>query len=255
MEKYHGCGNSFIITAYDKKYENREFIKNICYDVDGFMMVKTNPLEMVLYNKDTSLAPMCGNGIRCFIQYCYNHNIINENENTVKTPSGNIYTRIINKNPFLVYVGLNEEYYTYIDNKEYTKKTYIINDTKYEISLVNSGVWHGIVIPTDFEKALLDMIILREYPEFQEWLNIDIVKIENNNIFVKTLERGVGYTKACGTGVSATYHILKKLNIITTNEIDIYTEGGKITAGKDDSPYIIGPSEFIEHIYLGNMDE
>ena len=76
MKKYHGCGNIFIITTYNKKYENLNFIKDICKDVDGFMMVKTNPLEMVLYNKDTSIAPMCGNGMRCFIQYCYDHNLL-----------------------------------------------------------------------------------------------------------------------------------------------------------------------------------
>lgn len=256
MKKYHGCGNSFIITQYNKKFENLKFIKDICKDVDGFMMVKTNPLEMVLYNKDTSIAPMCGNGMRCFIHYCYDHNLLDSDENIVKTPSGNIYTKIIKKDSIQVYIGLNEEYYTYIDNKEYTNVPYIINDTTYKISLVNSGVWHGIVIPEDFEKALKDMVILREYPEFQEWLNIDIVKITEQNVFVKTLERGVGYTKACGTGVAATYQILKKLGIINDESVEITTEGGKIIAGKNNTgPYIIGPSVYEKDIYLGNIDE
>lgn len=256
MKKYHGCGNSFIITTYNKKYENLNFIKDICKDVDGFMMVKTNPLEMVLYNKDTSIAPMCGNGMRCFIQYCYDHNLLESDTNVVKTPSGNIYTKIINKDPFLVYVGLNEEYYTYIDNKEYTNVPYIINDTEYKISLVNSGVWHGIIIPDDFNKALEDAKILRELPEFKQWLNIDIIKITNEDIYVKTLERGVGYTKACGTGVAATYQILKKLGITEKDNIELTTDGGKIIAGKNETgPYIIGPSEFEKHIYLGNIDE
>ena len=100
------------------------------------------------------------------------------------------------------------------------------------------------------------MVILREYPEFQEWLNIDIVKITDQEVFVKTYERGVGYTKACGTGVAATYQILKKLGIINDESVEITTEGGKIIAGKNNmGPYIIGPSVCEKDIYLGNIDE
>ena len=98
--------------------------------------------------------------------------------------------------------------------------------------------------------------VLREYAEFQEWLNIDIVKITEQNVFVKTLERGVGYTKACGTGVAATYQILKKLGITKEESLEITTEGGKIIAGKNNTgPYIIGPSVYEKDIYLGNIDE
>ena len=137
-----------------------------------------------------------------------------------------------------------------IDNKEYTNVPYIINDTTYKISLVNSGVWHGIVIPEDFEKALKDMVILREYPEFQEWLNIDIVKITEQNVFVKTLERGVGYTKACGTGSCSSFITCYKLNKVNNNiivkqelgDLNIYLEDGKI--------YMVGPACKVADIFF-----
>ncbi|MFR7881713.1 MAG: hypothetical protein ACLU5J_09730 [Christensenellales bacterium] len=45
-----------------------------------------------------------GNGIRCFIEYCYRHHIIQEEENMVLTPSGRIDTKIVNLSPFMVYV-------------------------------------------------------------------------------------------------------------------------------------------------------
>ena len=117
MEIYSGCENTFIICMYQSQKDHAAYAQMVCKNkIDGFMMVKTTPLEMVLYNQDGSLASMCGNGIRCFIEYCYRHHIIQEEENMVLTPSGRIDTKIVNLSPFMVYVRMNEPIFTYIDN-------------------------------------------------------------------------------------------------------------------------------------------
>lgn len=249
MKIYSGCGNTFMIAQYDEKYDSIEIARSICKDeLDGFMLVKTNPLYMHLYNRDGSIASMCGNGIRCFIHYCYDHNLLKTNENIVKTPSGDIYTKIETINPFVVFVGMNKPTFTYTDNKEYFEKEIIIKNHKYNISLVNTGVWHGVIIPKDFNQALIDAKDIRNYELFKENLNVDLVKFSKeyvDGVYVKTYERGVGFTKACGTGSLATYIILKKLGLISSSSISIYTDGGKIIAGIEMCPFIKGPSECI----------
>ena len=68
MEIYSGCENTFIICMYQSQKDHAAYAQMVCKNkIDGFMMVKTTPLEMVLYNQDGSLASMCGNGIRCFM--------------------------------------------------------------------------------------------------------------------------------------------------------------------------------------------
>ncbi len=247
MKIYSGCGNTFIITMYNIEYENHEYIKKMCINVDGFIMVKKEPLEMIIYNKDASLATMCGNGIRCFINYCYDQKILSNFENTVITKSGLIYTKIINTNPFLVYVKFNKENYIYIDGNPYLNYDVNINNNLYKINLIECGVWHGVIIPDNFNQAVLDASIIRELPLFKDYLNVDLINLVDNKIYVKTIERGVGFTKACGTGVISSYLILKKLGIIKDNIATIYTDGGIISVGvENDIPYIIGPSEQIK---------
>ena len=78
ITKYHGCGNDFIITDWEllKDRSIEDFVLRVCdrhtgIGADGCILVKQKPLEMVFYNADSSRAPMCGNGIRCFAKYCY----------------------------------------------------------------------------------------------------------------------------------------------------------------------------------------
>lgn len=244
MSVYSGCKNNFYITNYKKEYDSSEYARSICQDkLDGFMLVKTNPLEMLLYNRDGSIASMCGNGIRCFINYCYDHNLLDDDVNIVKTPSGDIYTKIESVAPFLVKLHITKPHYIYIDGKEYLNELIEVNNHKYYISLVNTGVWHGIIIPDNFDECISDAKDIHNLKLFKDLLNVDIVKITDNKVFLKTYERGIGFTKACGTGTAATYVILSKMGLIKNNEEEIHQEGGIVSAGVDDGNiYIIGPS-------------
>lgn len=243
MRAYHGCGNSFVITQYESSLDNPEKAKAICqHTYDGFILVKENPLEMVIYNQDGSLANMCGNGIRCFIHYCYDHKIINEFVNNVLTGSGIVKTIITSEHPFMVKVFMNEEQDNYLEKVNFPTQL-DVNHHHYNAYLMNTGVWHMVIFPDCFEEAIDDAFDIFYLPIFQQKFNIDFVKNTNGQIYVKTYERGVGFTKACGTGVMATYLTLKKINNDLANEVEITTDGGIIRAGKsEDGPFIIGPS-------------
>ena len=79
VTKYHGCGNDFVI-VHARDVQNLDWPQlavALCdrhtgIGADGFIVVCTDPLEMVYYNQDGSRAPMCGNGIRCFSAFCLN---------------------------------------------------------------------------------------------------------------------------------------------------------------------------------------
>lgn len=245
MKLYSGCKNSFYITMYKEEYDSVEYARSVCKDsVDGFMMVKTNPLQMHLRNRDGSIAKMCGNGIRCFIHYCYDNNLLESDINTVVTPSGSIYTKIISINPFRVHVRIGIPHYEYIDHKIYKDEVIEVNNHIYKISLINTGVWHGIIIPINYEECLNDANDIYNLPIFKDILNIDIVKIEDGNIYLTTFEKGVGFTLACGTGSAAAFKILYNAKLINKKEIPIIQKGGMVFAGEDgDNLYIIGPSE------------
>ena len=43
---------------------------------------------MLIFNADGSEAEMCGNGIRCFVKYCYENSVVRKNELNVETLAG-----------------------------------------------------------------------------------------------------------------------------------------------------------------------
>ena len=98
--KLQGIGNDFI--AIDGRFDNidtdnyGELAKKVCHrrfsvGADGLLVVKNSDVadvEMVYYNSDGSRAHMCGNGIRCFVKFVYDNNIVNKEEFDVYTLDG-----------------------------------------------------------------------------------------------------------------------------------------------------------------------
>ena len=246
MEIYHGSHNTFIIAPYQNRWDDSHIAKQYCKgQYDGFILVKPYPLEMIIYNQDGSIATMCGNGIRCFIHYCYIHQLITELENDVITRSGVVHTQIISIEPFLVRVDMQVSYLEDFNQIVDFPKWIDINHHTYPVYLVHTGVWHGVVITSNWDSTVRDAPDLYQYPPFKNNVNIDIVKQEEDTekIYIKTYERGVGFTATCGTGMMATYAVLLHLGLIQPKEIQIQSDGGVMIVGKN---YIMGPSCFIK---------
>ena len=70
---YQGLGNSFIITMHLPKTNYSLLVQRLClkYQLDGLITFNQKNNKMRIYNKDGSLANMCGNGIRCLTNFIY----------------------------------------------------------------------------------------------------------------------------------------------------------------------------------------
>ncbi|MFR7881712.1 MAG: hypothetical protein ACLU5J_09725 [Christensenellales bacterium] len=108
---------------------------------------------------------------------------------------------------------MNEPIFTYIDNRIYLDEPIVVNNHIYKISLVHTGVWHGIILPDDFKQALEDAPLIRNLPLFKEYLNLDIIMI-TNDIYVKTYERGVGFYQSVWNRCNGKFCNFEKLEII-----------------------------------------
>ncbi|MFQ7538664.1 MAG: diaminopimelate epimerase [Clostridium sp.] len=113
VTKYHGCGNDFIITDWERvmNCDIEDFVVKVCdrhtgIGADGCILVKQHPLEMVFYNGDGSRAPMCGNGIRCFAKYCYDERIETAGEYDVETLAGRKHVTRVSLDPFQVRIDM-----------------------------------------------------------------------------------------------------------------------------------------------------
>ncbi|HIU26735.1 MAG TPA: diaminopimelate epimerase [Candidatus Copromorpha excrementigallinarum] len=271
FSKYHGCGNSFVIARERdlpvKTVEEfgplaREMCSmNTGIGADGFIVVREEPeLEMVFFNMDGSRAPMCGNGIRCFAHFCREKGIREEDAYSVKTLAGEMKVEVTGRDPFKVRINMGRPVFTGeaieadIPDDRLTDVRITLEDGR-EIKAVSMfmGTVHTVVPDDELDEADVEKTgrEICSYPLFKEKTNVNFVKvIDDTTLRVRTYERGVGVTPACGTGACASVVAasllgkcgkaavvelpLGKLSIEISGDGDVYMEGPseRISEGK-----------------------
>lgn len=259
--KYHGCGNDFIIGEYQKNIDYEALAKKCCdrhlgLGADGLILAekKNGTIKMHLYNSDGSIAPMCGNGIRCFSHFCIDMGLVDSNEFCVETMSGLMKICIESRSPFYCKVSLGFPSFSTkkldIDTlkEEFLDEVISVNGKNVKVNAVYMATHHLVVIVDDLNEAIKSGIAeeLGKNKIFKKGINVDLVEIiDEKNIKMKTYERGAGWTLACGTGASAAYVILKKKNLCL-NELNVHLEYGVLKISSlNEEIFMMGPSECI----------
>ena len=251
FDKYHGCGNDFIIinnlsNTFPKDAKN--LIKDLCdrrfgIGADGLILVnshRTYPFEMIYFNSDGRESTMCGNGGRCIAHYCLNNEIIQ------------------NESKFIACDGIHHA----IVNDDYVKIS--MKDVKgYKILesglFIDTGSPHIVKINED----LLDLDLLSISREIQKskqfesnGVNVNFLcVIDQKSIQLRTYERGVELeTYSCGTGAVAAALSLRILSKSNEEKVIVKTKGGELIVefgNDDDYFYDIYLSGKVKNIFSG----
>lgn len=256
ISKYHGIGNDFLIIPYQGELDYSSMAKKYCnrkisIGADGFIVVKRDPYEMIFYNEDGSRAPMCGNGIRCFAKFvCDNYGF--QETLDVNTLAGLMKIKVVTKDPFMVQVNMGKPIFTNeaikaSDNESYIKRKIMVENVEFEINSLFMGTIHTVI----FVKSLNDVIdknygmLICNNPLFKEKTNVNFVEvIDKYNFKMKTYERGVGWTCACGTGACASY-VIGKMYGYCGEYVNIHLEYGNLKIEGDQQILMTGPAEKI----------
>ncbi|WP_455538460.1 diaminopimelate epimerase [Terrisporobacter sp.] len=272
--KLQGIGNDFI--AIDGRYDHIDkddygkLAKKICHrrfsvGADGLLVVKNSDIsdvEMVYYNSDGSRASMCGNGLRCFVKFVYDNNIVKKEKFDVYTLDGvkKIKINLCNDKIDTITVNMGQGSFKPIDIPVNSNKNIFINekitilDKDFVISSMLMGVPHTIVFVDDINMEEVHKYgpLIEKHPIFPKNTNVNFVKIiDKKNILVRTWERGCGYTLGCGTGITASAIMSSYLNKVD-NSVKVTSEGGSIIIDLiDNEAYMSGKAE---KICEGNLE-
>ncbi|MBD3310327.1 diaminopimelate epimerase, partial [Candidatus Woesearchaeota archaeon] len=103
--KMHGTGNDFIfIDAMKEEVRHPDELavklcrRHFSIGSDGLILVlpsKKADFRMRMFNPDGSEAQMCGNGIRCFAKYAYDHKLTFQKKLRIETLAGLIRPEIV----------------------------------------------------------------------------------------------------------------------------------------------------------------
>lgn len=278
FSKYHGCHNTFTITELDLLQESglftpaeadsmtskkevpilsKEAVK-VCEanDTDGFIIVRKEPaLEMIFYNRDGSIAPMCGNGIRCFAHYCRDNEIMMKREYPVITGAGEMVVHIVDtgagESGFAVQINMGDPILSPLacgissDSENFLNVPIETSHGTFDANTVFMGTVHTVIWVPDFDFPYEEVgAEISENPVFTEKTNVNFVRaVDRENFEIKTYERGVGLTDACGTGACASF-VIGRLQDHCATSITASLPGGDLTIeGGGTGVMMTGPSE------------
>jgi diaminopimelate epimerase len=254
--KGHGSGNDFLIIdeksngyAFTES-ERADLAKLLCnrqsdLGADGILFVMQSENadgRMRVFNSDGSEASMCGNGLRLVARYVCEH--LGRNSAVIETMKANlkvskqnellqdIHTYQVEISPVLfelkaLPLNLNKPT---LYNERIEK---LSGDLRFTALAVPNPHLIAIVeaeqLKGDLQKQLSEKV---NGPNnlFPDGVNVSFVKhLQPGSIYVRTFERGVGFTNACGTAMSASTLVtcLQELNEFE-KVVNVYNNGGRV---------------------------
>jgi diaminopimelate epimerase len=267
--KMHGLKNDFvIIDGREKKIHlSKNQIKKIANRKIGLgcdqIIILEKPKNkktfgfIKIFNSDGSETKACGNASRCVAFLLMKE--LKTKKTIIQTKAG-LLNAFLKKNKE-VSVDIGKAYFKW--NQIPLKRKMNTNKLNFKINnfvnpfAVNVGNPHVVFFIKDLKKINLKKIgpKIERHALFPERINVNFAEIlSNNKISLKVWERGVGITKACGTGASATTVAAIKKKLINGRICYIQMDGGKLKIEYKKNGHIImtGPVKMIKK---GNLNK
>jgi diaminopimelate epimerase len=277
--KLQGTGNDFILIETND--EGRDWSKlalamcdrHFGIGSDGLLLLLPSnnaDFRMRMFDPDGSEAEACGNGIRCLARYVHDEGMINAGADciSVETIVGVRQLRLNKENGRLIDVqaGMGKpafkaeeipvrieqgrEDIVYINSM----MGYLANIDGMELllNLVSMGNPHAVNFQ---ENPVADFPLSQIGPEIEHYkifprrTNFEVARVINRReIEVRTWERGVGETLACGSGACAVA-VAAQLRDYAGNTVSIKLLGGTLKLEWDgaDEVLMTGPAETVFH--------
>ncbi len=264
--KLHGIGNDYIyINAIKHPVENPKKLaiamsnRNFGVGSDGLILILPSgkaDFTMRMFNADGSEAEMCGNGIRGFAKYVYDHGLTKKTTIAVETLAGIKQVRCTVKNGKVhtVTVDMGEpillrDKIPMLGNPGMViEEDLHVDGVKFSITAVSMGNPHVVIYVEDVKNFPVEKYgpMIENHELFPKRTNVEFVQIvTGKEVIQRTWERGSGETLACGTGASAVT-VAGVLTEKTDRRLKVHLKGGNLAIewnNKDNHVYLTGPAE------------
>ncbi len=254
--KGHGSGNDFILideitTGLSfTDNERAELARLLCnrnsdLGADGILFAMKSDRadgKMRIFNADGSEASMCGNGLRIVARYVCE--LFNRNEAVIETMKADLKVKkqveLFPEVP-TYQVEISPVHFDLQALPLQLDKPTLLNERI--IELTEDLRFTALAVPnphlitiadtnqlqSDLQKQISEKV---NGPNnlFPDGVNVSFVKtFQPGDIFVRTYERGVGFTNACGTAMSASALVTCLLGMNDFEKtIYVYNNGGKV---------------------------
>ncbi|MBL0925512.1 MAG: diaminopimelate epimerase [Sphingomonadaceae bacterium] len=258
FHKMHGLGNDFVVIdararAVEMPPARVRAIANrkLGIGCDQLIILKPSDradLAMRIYNADGGEVEACGNASRCVVALL-GRNI------SIETAGGMISGKLSDSGAT---IDMGEPKFEWQD----IPLAFAMDSAAMPLAweelaspmAVNVGNPHAIFFVADSNSVDLERLgpIIEHDAAFPERVNVNVASIENGEIKLRVWERGVGLTRACGTGACATAVAAIRQGKANSPVI-VHLPGGKLTIDwAPGQPVIMSGSAI--HVFKGQAN-
>ncbi|HPO13407.1 MAG TPA: diaminopimelate epimerase [Candidatus Hydrogenedentes bacterium] len=219
--KLHGLGNDYLfIDGAKHPIEDPAELsrcmshRHLGAGSDGIILIlpgSSGGFTMRIFNADGSEAETCGNGIRCFAKYVYEHGMTDKTEFVIDTLAGpnRVVLRVEDGVVQSVRSNMGVPKFERAEIPMLGPSGHVIEeeldlrDQTVRITCANIGNPHAVVFVDDATKINLAEIgpKIENHPKFPQRTNVEFVNVlDADNIVMRIWERGSGITMASGSG-------------------------------------------------------
>jgi len=246
--KAHGSRNDIFITAltpadFASDADVRAFVRALCDRAnelqggDGIYFHDADTLQAWFFNPDGSTAEFCGNGMRCLGRYVLDR----RQAGTATIRSGSTEYTVSRGQPEggVTMIRLEHPRVTF----QHVARPGEPSPT--ELTVPNP---HRVTIVDHYDEAEL-----RKEGENYADTNVSyLLPVAEDEIFVRTHERGAGLTASCGSGMVAARAAYSRLGLAPQDlPVTIHNAGGQATAHlRDWRPVLDGNATYLYRVDL-----
>ncbi len=268
--KYEGLGNDFLIIEKedlgDVRLTTEQAIalcdRHLGVGADGVLVLDVSVPSMHVINSDGSVPEMCGNGIRCAALHLARRSDRENLEVAIETVAGPQPCRVESQGrtgSVIVQmrgaslspgeIGLRSE-------GPWLDEPLRVAHQELHVTAVSMGNPHAVTFD-DVGDARFELgDALQHDPHFSNGVNVGFVSERKGNAMrLDVLERGAGWTQACGTGAAAAAVAAVETGRATRGEpLSVRLPGGTLTITARDIGEPVqmeGPARFV---FEGEVD-
>jgi diaminopimelate epimerase len=246
LQKWQGAGNDFLVDvqrAGEARPWTSEHVREVCaratgIGADGLLVADLSEgVTMTLFNADGSRAEMSGNGARCLAAAVRRATHSGADELVITTDAGEKTVRLIMDGDVSGFGSVEMGDVTFGEDLE----------GAWGVAYVGNP--HVAVLDDDRWSDATREELAAKFAAQMGGANVEFVRVLSpGRLAIRVIERGVGWTLACGTG-SCAVAALARRHHVSGDYAHVDNPGGTLTVKLDGSRATLsGPVQFVADV-------
>jgi len=246
LQKWQGAGNDFLVDvqpAGDTHAWTSEHVREVCaratgVGADGLLVADlTDGVTMTLFNADGSHAEMSGNGARCLAAAVRRATRSESDEFVLTTVAGDKTVNLEMEGGVAGYGSVDMGDVTFGEDLEGSWGVAYVGNP--HVAVLDDESWSDATREDLAAKFAAQM----------GGANVEFVRVVSpGRLAIRVIERGVGWTLACGTG-SCAVAALARRHHVSGDYAHVENPGGTLTVKLDGQRATLGgPVQFVADV-------